>query len=146
MSTASFGEPKLVGEGMRSHTGPASSSNFVPQMRTVRVQETPKMIHIYVNYPEPHITIHTNSSCGEIQKHKKEGQRHYSVSMQSLTTAIAEFASEKYAFGADRSQNDMWMEVTLGTSAQELAFAEIFRATIGQRYRRLEDAPVINHC
>ena len=104
------------------------------------------MMHLYINYPEAHYTIHWDPTCSEIGKHHKPAQRRYTVDINSLAKRLAEFSSATHAFGSDQSKNDMWLAVTLQTAAQESEFVETLRAAIGQHYDRLGAAPIITHC
>jgi len=104
------------------------------------------MLHIYVNYPEAHFTTHSEPTCREIRKRGKEAQRLHSLDAHSLGSFLTQAARGEYPFGSDSSKNDMWLELSLPTSRQELAFVDVFQAVIGVRYLRLLHAPIVNHC
>lgn len=103
-------------------------------------------MHVYLNYSNPHITIHKDSSCNQIHMHHKHGQRRLSINMVTLRFVLADFINEKYAFKAEKLFNDLWLDINLDTPEQETGVVHVIKAIIGQRYSPFSDAPVIEHC
>ncbi len=52
------------------------------------------MIYLYINYPEPHFTIHTNTCCEEIRKRQKSGQRILKIGHHNLAIELLKFDQE----------------------------------------------------
>lgn len=103
-------------------------------------------MQVYINYPNPHITIHSDTSCNEIFKQHKEGQRKIKVTPTSLKGVLLNFIQDKYDFKTEKVYNDMWLDITLKNYEQEIGFVHIIQAILGQRYKPLYDAPVSIHC
>lgn len=104
------------------------------------------MIWVYVNYPNPHFTIHRDAGCGMIQMHQSEKQRHRIVHQQNLGAFLADFIERRIPFAAQSGLNDLWMQIELNTPEQELGLVQVVQALIGQRYRPLATAPIDLHC
>lgn len=79
------------------------------------------MMKAYVNYPNPHVTIHNDITCGEIQKQSKPNQRVVTLSPATVFGELQKFASGQYGFSANSGSNDLWLEVDLGNTALEKA-------------------------
>jgi len=103
-------------------------------------------MQVYLNYPNPHITIHKDASCGQIHMHKKQDQRHISVNSITLRFVLNDFINDKYIFKAEKQFNDLWLEISLDTPEQEMGLVYVIQAIIGQRYSPFSDAPVSVHC
>jgi hypothetical protein len=103
-------------------------------------------MHVYLTYPNTHITIHKDNTCGQIHMHHKQGQRRVSINMVALRFVLADFINEKYAFKAEKRFNDLWLEINLDTFEQELGLVHVIHAILSQRYSPFTDAPVIEHC
>jgi len=101
---------------------------------------------VYINYPNPHITIHKNASCGQIQSHQKGGQRLVKVSASTLKTVLNLLINDAYDFKAEAQRNDLWLDISLSTSEQEIGFVHVIQAILGQRYKPLSNAPISIHC
>jgi len=100
----------------------------------------------YLNYPNSHITIHTDNSCGQIHMHHKKGQRRVNVNAVTLRFVLSDFLNNKYIFKAEKEYNDLWLDVSLNTPEQETGLVHVIQAIIGQRYAPFSDAPVKEHC
>lgn len=103
-------------------------------------------MQVYINYPNPHITIHKNVSCRQIQMHQKDEQRHISVRKENLKSVLSKFINEDYEFKAEKQFNDLWLDISLDTYEQEIGFVHTLQAIIGQRYKPLSNAPISIHC
>jgi len=103
-------------------------------------------MYAYVNYPEPHFTIHWNAQCSEIRKNRKPGQRLVEIQVANLGQVLSDFISGKYRFASDPSANDLWLDISLDTPEQEEGLVHVIQALVGRRYSPLADAPVRRHC
>ncbi len=103
-------------------------------------------MNVYINYPNPHITIHKNASCGQIQSHQKSGQRLVKVSAVTLKNVLSSFINDAYDFKAEAQWNDLWLDISLSTPEQEIGFVHVIQAVLGQRYNLLSTAPIYVHC
>ena len=103
-------------------------------------------MQVYINYPNPHITIHKNTSCRQIQMHKKDEQRHINVRITNLNNVLTKFINDDYEFKSEKQFNDFWLDISLDTFEQEMGFVHTLQAIIGQRHKPLSNAPIIIHC
>jgi hypothetical protein len=91
------------------------------------------MIKAYINYPRPHMTLHTDSTCSDIGKIRKPNQRDVSVTRVSFATAIAQLTGKGFRLGADSSINDVWLSVDFDDAEVEEAVARyVFRSLGGK--------------
>ena len=103
-------------------------------------------MQVYLNYPVPHITKHANPTCGLIRSRQKPDQRILVVTAENAESALAELGGGGYRFGLTRETNDLWIDLTLGTRAEEDAYLERVRDTLGRHYTPLARAPISEHC
>jgi hypothetical protein len=103
-------------------------------------------MQVYINYPNPHFTIHKNTSCQQIHMHKKTGQRIVKVNTATLKNVLSQFLNEAYDFKAEPQFNDLWLDISLSTHEQEIGLVHIVQAILGQRYKPLGSAPINEHC
>lgn len=103
-------------------------------------------MQVYINYPNPHITIHTLSSCPQIQMHQKSGQRIVKVNTETLKNVLSQFIKDAYHFKSEAQWNDLWLDISLSTPEQEIGFVHIIQAMLGERYKPLGNAPINRHC
>jgi len=103
-------------------------------------------MYVYVNYPNPHFTIHRDPNCALVQAHGKAGQRLVRVGADNLDEVLADFAAWKYRFAAHRQANDLWLDISLETPEQEEHLVHVIQALLGSRYTPLANAPVYRHC
>lgn len=101
---------------------------------------------VYINYPNPHITIHNDASCQQIQIHQKTGQRRIQIRPASLKSVLNDFIVDKHDFEPMKEYNDMWLDITLDSPDQEFGIVYVIQALLGQRYSPLANAPVNIHC
>jgi hypothetical protein len=101
---------------------------------------------VYINYPNPHITVHKNPACKQIQAHQKSDQRLVNVNDATLKKVLSAFNKDAYDFRADPQWDDMWMDISLSTPEQEIGFVHIMQAILGKRYKPLAKAPISFHC
>ena len=104
------------------------------------------MIHVYVNYPNAAITIHSYASCASIRKHQRQGQRYRAVTKSNAKVFLSAFEQRKLPFAAEPGPKDIWLEINLDTPEQEEAVVHIFQVLIGRRYGPVASAPARVHC
>jgi hypothetical protein len=104
------------------------------------------MLKAYVNYPNPRLTIHTDLSCGDIQKMKKPGQRQVRIDLISASGELQRFQSKGYPFAANPAGNDMWLEVDFGDADFESAVVGYVQRLIGAHYSPLARIVIDRHC
>jgi len=103
-------------------------------------------MRVYINYPNPHITIHRNPDCLEIHKHRKEDQRTVTITVYTLPEALSDFIGKKYKFAASSSHNDLWLDISLNTPKQEESLVHVIQMILGLQYKPFEHAPITDHC
>jgi len=104
------------------------------------------MIKAYVNYPNPHVMIHTDIACSEIQKQNKAKQRVVSLSPTTVFSEFQKFASGQYGFSADSGSNDLWLEVDLGNTALEKAAVNFIVWLLGIHHKPFISVNPKDHC
>jgi hypothetical protein len=103
-------------------------------------------MQVYINYPNPHITIHKNTSCRQIQKQQKDEQRHIKIRITNLDDVLTKFINEDYEFRSEKLYNDLWLDISLDNYELEIGVLRTIQAIIGQRYKPLSNAPITIHC
>jgi hypothetical protein len=101
---------------------------------------------VYINYPNPHFTVHRDPSCRTIQMHGKPGQSVRRVSMYTLGDLVSEVAAGKIRFAAQSGFNDLWVETRLDTPDQEIGLVHVLQAILGRQHRPVATAPSNIHC
>jgi hypothetical protein len=104
------------------------------------------MIKAYINYPNPHVTVHTNMDCGNIQAQKKDEQRYLRINPLSISDELKNFSDRKYRFAAYPERNDLWLEIEFQDQAFEMAVLELICRILGKQYQRLADLEPQIHC
>lgn len=100
----------------------------------------------YLNYPNPRMTLHGNSTCTEIGKMQKVGQRDVPISRASFTQALNQLTGSGFRLGAQAPVNDVWLTINFDDLQFEEAVARYVHRLLAQRYSRLRAAPVKRHC
>jgi glutamate synthase domain-containing protein 1 len=104
------------------------------------------MIKAYLNYPNPHMMLHSDSACGEIGKMQKASQREVAINRASFTQALNQLADRGFQLGAQASINDVWLIIDFSDAEFEEAVARFVCRVLGQRYSPLRNAPIRKHC
>ncbi len=99
----------------------------------------------YLNYPNPHVSIHEDIACQQIRKMRKPNQRLIKINATSFADVIQEL-SDTFPFGADASNNDLWVSVSFDDTEFEVAVIRYIRMVLGRRYDPFQDAKVAIHC
>jgi len=100
----------------------------------------------YLNYPNPHMTLHSDSTCPEIGKMQKVGQRDVTINRASFAQALSHLTSRGFQLGAQASVNDVWLTINFDDAEFEEAVAMHVRRLLGQRYSPLRNARIQKHC
>ena len=101
---------------------------------------------VYLNYPNPRMTIHRESTCAEIGKMHKIGQRNLIVTPASITQVLGQLSSSEFQLGAQASVNDVWFTIDFDDAGFEEAVARYVHHLLSQRYGRLRGAQTQRHC
>jgi hypothetical protein len=104
------------------------------------------MLKVYVNYPNPHVSIHAGPTCGAIQMTRKPVQRLMPIDRGTLSDELTRFADKTYTFACSREHNDMWLEVEFGDASFETAVVHYIKNLLGQHYQPLNRAVIERHC
>ena len=114
--------------GLEATQGQAPTPGLQPQHRQSNPDNPSRndgesveraVLHAYINHPNPHITVHGQSTCGAIGKMRKPGQRQVRLHTASIGHELQWFAMKAHGFGSDTSTNDMWGEIDFGDGAFE---------------------------
>ena len=104
------------------------------------------MLTVYVNYPNPHLTIHHDPNCNSIQAMQKQGQRKRKIDGESISSELQAFRKGEYRFASKQAINDMWIEVDFQDEEFETAVVAYVHRLLAQRYRPFSNALVKVHC
>lgn len=104
------------------------------------------MVKAYINYPNPHITLHWDSMCSTIGQHRKEGQRNIYLDINTLSPELKRFADKYYRFGSEPLTNDMWLEVDFSDHSFECAVVEYIRKLLAGHYSPFGRTILEEHC
>jgi hypothetical protein len=105
------------------------------------------MIHVYINHPNPHITIHQNSDCGLIHAHKSAAEsRTVKNNLSNLSHELSRFVEGEHPFNASKEFNDMWLELSLGDLAFEIATVLFLVQQLGKTYKNFKGMSPSIHC
>ncbi len=104
------------------------------------------MIKAYVNYPNPHITVHQAPSCGNIQKMRKDGQRYIRINLLTISGELSKFSNKEYIFAAHPGANDMWLEIDFEILDFEIAVLNYIGILIGRHYSPFTNITIEKHC
>jgi hypothetical protein len=104
------------------------------------------MLHAYINYPNPHLSIHGSASCGNIQQQHKSNQRVVKLNRASFSAAVVAFAEKQHQFGSDASTNDMWLVVDFEDDTFEPQVVEYIRQLLARHYSPFARVTIDRHC
>lgn len=105
------------------------------------------MIHVYINHPNPHVTIHQSSACGLIHAHKSTAEsRTVKLGISNLSQELIKFVEGEYKFNATREFNDMWLEIDLGDLAFEIATVLFIVQQLGKSHKQFKGMSPSIHC
>jgi hypothetical protein len=101
---------------------------------------------VYINYPNPKVSVHRDPSCGSIQKMGKSDQRLVLINRTTISAALQRFAAKDYAFAANPAGNDMWLQIDFGEESFEGAVLRYVQHLIAKHYSPLAKVEIHNHC
>jgi len=104
------------------------------------------MVKAYINYPDPHITLHNDVACTNIGQHHKKGQRIVQLDIASLSIELKRFKSKHYRFGSDPQTNDMLLEVDFSDQDFERAVVEYIKRLLTRHYAPFGRDDIKQHC
>jgi hypothetical protein len=104
------------------------------------------MLHVYIDYPVPHMTIHGDPACRYIRLFAVRKQRTSKITLKTLSQELERFADKTYKFAAGAHLDDIWLEIDLNDTAFERAVAEYVLKLIGHHYRPLRSVKPTVHC
>lgn len=104
------------------------------------------MLNVYLNYPNPRVTVHRNERCSSIQKHQKPGQRVVRLDVACLSVELKKFEEQHYMFAADAANNDMWLEVDFGDAEFERAVVQYVKNVLAAHYTPFGPVTITPHC
>lgn len=104
------------------------------------------MLHVYIDYPTSHMTIHGDSKCRFIRPFARPERRISKITLETLSQELERFADKTYKFAAGAKLDDIWLEVDLDDTTFEKAIAEYVLKLVGRRYRPLHGIKPSVHC
>jgi len=104
------------------------------------------MIKAYINYPNPHVTAHYDSNCGNIQAQHKPNQRHRLINIATVSEELQNFRDKKYSFAATQERNDMWLEIDFQDQVFEIGILEYISRLLGMHYSQFAGLTPTRHC
>jgi len=104
------------------------------------------VIRVYINYPNPHITIHSKDDCGFINRTYKSEKRIIDITPQTISDEIIKFRNGDYKFGSTSTINDMWLNIDFGDNDFEKAIVSFIQKLIGRYYGPLRNCQIEEHC
>ncbi len=104
------------------------------------------MLYAYINYPNPHITIHKSSSCGNIQQQHKKSQRVVHLNSNTLSSELLNFKEKHYKFGANPETNDMWLIVDFNPEEIEQGIVDDVLDLLKKHYSPFRKVTPKVHC
>ncbi len=100
----------------------------------------------YVNYPNPHVTIHGDDGCATIQQQHKKGQWIVHLNVRTISTELTRFSEKHYRFWADSESNDLWIYADFGDAAFERVLIEHIRSVLASHYSPFGRVRTTQHC
>jgi hypothetical protein len=104
------------------------------------------MIHVYINYPNPHFTIHSDSQCPRIQQGRKPRQRYLKINRENFERIFVRLRNKDFRFAATPEFNDMWLSIDMGGSDKETPLVTEIKRVLARHYRPFANAPISEHC
>jgi len=104
------------------------------------------MLKAYINYPNPHITVHSNVECRRIQQQQKQNQRLIRIDATTLAEELRRFETKYYQFGAHRDVNDMWCEIDFKDTSYEKKVIDNICELLARHYSPFRRVEIDNHC
>ena len=103
------------------------------------------MIKTYLNYPNYHISAHTDMSCNAIQKMDKAVQRTISFDPNTFSSEIVRFIRKEHRFASQSEFNDMWLYIDFGNRNFETAVLNYIHILL-EKYKPFAQTDIEWHC
>lgn len=104
------------------------------------------MIHVYINYPNTHISIHKSTSCGHIQQQRKASQRVIRLNSETIDREMDKFSGKFYRFAAEKTLNDMWLILDFEHEVTALGIVADVKALLERHYSPFRRVKPVVHC
>lgn len=107
------------------------------------------MINVYINYPQPHATIHRDPNCGFIHRRLQGNftRRQEDISQQTLSSIVRKFDTGEIQFRASAGLNGIWLRIDLADEPSEIAVVDHILKVLGIRYTPFRGVvPIIHRC
>lgn len=104
------------------------------------------MIKTYINYPNPHVTVHNDPNCKSIQSHDKLDQRYRYINWETIAMELENFRNNEYRFTASSESNDMWLEIDFQDQIYESDVLEFICRLLGEHHSPFKDLKPKIHC
>lgn len=98
------------------------------------------MTSVYINYPNPHLSVRHGISVDERIRHMKDERRVVRINSLNVSEALAPFIAKKVDFSATKELNDLWLEIDFGDEEFEEALVRYVQRLLGRRYRPIGEA------
>ena len=104
------------------------------------------MLQVYINYPNPLISIHGNVACANIKKMGKQAQRQITLNIGTLSAELLKFQQKGHRFASDSLSNDMWLNIDFSDQEFEREVLRYVQGLIGNHYQPLRHIKPQTHC
>ena len=104
------------------------------------------MIYVYINYPNPHFTIHIDPQCSRIRQSRKKQQRYIEVNRENFEKQFIRLRNKEFRFAATPEYNDMWLKIDLESNEKEMPLVKEVKRVLSRHYRPFIKAPISEHC
>lgn len=106
------------------------------------------MINVYIYYPRPHATIHSDPNCGYIHRNHEANvtRREEDISLKTLSSVIQKFETKEIRFTSRAGFNDIWLKIDLANEPSEIAVVDHILKILGRHYTPFTDVVPKIHC
>lgn len=101
---------------------------------------------VYINYPNPIFSVHSDPYCSNIQMHKKEGQRLLQINVNNFESVLQRFENQEFVFKSQHEYNDMWLDISMGSEEEAMDIIRQISSILGSKYKPLGGAKIKKHC
>lgn len=108
--------------------------------------EAVHLLRTYINYPNPHATLHGDPGCAQIRKMRKADQRVVRIDPASFCEEIGKMKTSGFRFAAEPSMNDVWLSIDFDDPTFEEGVATYVLKVLARRYRPLKGVVPKRHC
>ena len=106
------------------------------------------MIYVFMDYPNPTLTIHRDPSCRLIHRQtiKPVHRREMNIYLENLTDSLLKFKNEEVDFRAEAGWNCLWLKLDFGDFDTEMDVVTKIMKYLGERYTPLANLTPKIHC